>query len=63
MLICGFFILRHSPHHHAFSFAFYGLLLVNSGLVYTYNADRAQPDTLIHLFPASPDHSKETPNS
>ena len=55
MLICAFFSLRHSPHHVAFDFAFFVLLLISSCLQYWnwYNSEHRQPDTLIHLFPAS----------
>lgn len=63
MLICGFFLLRHGSHRSAFTLAFYALLLLNSWLLYSFNANRRQPDTLTHLFPASPDKPKEAANS
>jgi len=63
MIVCAFFMLSHSPHRSAFHVAFDGLTLLNFLLLISFNKNRPQPDTLIHLFPASPDNLKETPNS
>lgn len=59
MLICAFFSMRHGPHRAAFGLAFDSLLLFNFWLGYRADLNRRQRDTLIHLFPAQPDHSKE----
>jgi hypothetical protein len=62
MLVCGFFMLRHSPHHSAFSLAFSVLLFINAWLMYS-RSDRRMPDTLIHLFPGPPQTPQKEPNS
>jgi len=63
MIVCAFFMFGHSPHRSAFHLAFDGLTILNFLLIFWLNKNRPQPDTLIHLFPASPDTLKETPNS
>lgn len=61
MLLCAFFSFRiHHRHHDAFSFTFFGLCLINSWLMYRYNLNRRQPDTLIHLFPTPSDIQGKT---
>jgi uncharacterized membrane protein len=60
MLPCAFFSLRHGPHHAAFGFAFYGLLLITTWQNIRYNLKhRRQRDTLIHLFPVPSENSQE----
>jgi hypothetical protein len=56
MIVCMFFSFQHHYRHHfAFGQVFWGLLLINSALLYKYNLNRRQPDTLIHLFPTPPE--------
>jgi hypothetical protein len=59
MLVCAIFSMHRFPYHSAFHVAFYALMLLNSWLLYRYNLNRAQPDTLIHLFPVPPETSTE----
>jgi hypothetical protein len=59
MIVCAIFSLRHGPHRNAFRLGFDALMLINFWLCYRYNLNRRQPDTLIHLFPAPLENSKE----
>jgi len=59
MLPCAFFSLRHGTHHSAFTFLFFLLLLLNSGLYYLYSSKHRTPDTLVQLFPEPAESSKE----
>jgi uncharacterized membrane protein YoaT (DUF817 family) len=61
LIVCVFFTSRHSAHHAAITFfSSFGLLFINSWLVYlVYSSNRRMPDTLIHLFPQPPATHKE----
>ena len=56
MIVCAFFMLSHSPHRSAFNLAFDGLFILNFLLLISFNKNRPQPDTLIHLFPKLPEN-------
>jgi|GEM_PF-4259258 len=53
LVICAVLSLHRFPHHEIFRLAFDALALLNFWLLYRYNLNHRQPDTLIHLFPDS----------
>jgi hypothetical protein len=59
LVICAVLSLHRFQHHEIFRLAFDALALLNFWLLYRYNLNHRQPDTLIHLFPVPPETSKE----
>ena len=60
-LACIYFFLHSSPHRGDIRVALFVFSVLNFGLLYSHNKKKPQPDSLTHLFPASPSNLKELP--